>query len=143
LNIPYVSLEKSYTISEIRSIYMASTFYFMQSSESFGLPIAECLCCGSIVFSPDSSWPMSWRLDENPQVHGPGNLPECFIIYNGMEEMKIKLQNIISNYDLDNTPQKIFDIFYDHYPTFYDGNLKAVEEVFNKIKKKELIKHDR
>lgn len=139
LNIPYKILEGNYTFTEIRKIYMDATFYFMQSLESFGLPIAECLCCGSYIFTPECSWPMSWRLDKNPQVHGPGILPKCFSIYNGVEDLKIKLKDIIKNYDLERTPKKIFDIFYNHYPTFYDGNLNAMEDVLNNIESKKLI----
>jgi len=140
LNIPYIALEGSYSIKEIRNIYMSSTFYFMQSMEAFGLPIAECLCCGSSIFTPDTSWPMSWRLDEEPQVHGSGILPECFITYSGVEDLKNKLQGIMKEYNLETTPQKIFDIFYSNYPTYYDGNMTAIEEVLRKIERKEFIK---
>ena len=138
LKIPYISLEGSYTFTEIRAIYMSATFYFMQSMEAFGLPIAECLCCGSYIFTPDSSWPMSWRLDENPQIHGSGILPECFVTYTGNQDLKIKLQNVMKTYELDATPQKVFDIFYTNYPTYYDGNKTAIEELLKKIERKEL-----
>ena len=138
LDIPYIALEGNYTISEIRNIYMNSTFYFMQSFEAFGLPIAECLCCGSYIFSPQSSWPMSWRLDENPIVHGEGILPECFVIYNDPIKLKSLLSQILKSYDYDKTPQKVFDIFIEHYPTFFEGNGKQLAEVLDKIQKKEL-----
>ncbi|MCH7398633.1 hypothetical protein MM236_11560 [Belliella sp. DSM 107340] len=128
LQIPYICLEGKYEIEEIRNIYRKSTFYFMQSNESFGLPIAECLSCGSLIFTEDNSWPMAWRLDERPTIHGPGILPECFVEYKNEEKLKEKLKEIIENYDLNKTPFNVFDVFYKNYPTFYSGNLKALDE---------------
>lgn len=136
LNIPYISLEKRFTISEIRSIYQQATFYFMQSLESFGLPIAECLCCGNHIFTPDSSWPMAWRLDENPKIYAPGSLPECFVVYSGQDDLETKLKKIKKDYDFTETPQKIFEIFFKHYPTYYEGNQTALKDVLRRIELK-------
>lgn len=133
LKIPYISLEKEYTISEIRRIYQQATFYFMQSLEAFGLPIAECLSCGSYIFTPDSSWPMAWRLDENPKVYGPGSLPECFVVYSGQTDLETRLKKIKKNYDFTETPQKIFEIFFKHYPTYYEGNQIALKDIMRRI----------
>ncbi len=139
LGIPYLSLEKRYTIEEIRKIYEKGTFYFMQSYEAFGLPIAECLSYGNYIFTPDSSWPMSWRLDENPQIHGQGTLPGCFVVYKNEEELKNTLKRLIDEYDLINTPKKVFQIFLDNYPFLYNGNQNEMKEILRKIDRKELL----
>lgn len=133
LNIPFISLERRYKIEEIRKIYQNGTFYFMQSTEAFGLPIAECLCYGNYIITPNSSWPMSWRLDENPQIHGPGKLPECFIVYDDDKQLKNTLEALKENYDLEKTPKKVFDMFLENYPSFYEGNPTALKEVLEKI----------
>lgn len=138
LNIPYISLDRPFTVEEIRQIYRQASMYFLQFPESFGMPIAECLCCGSFVMTPDSSWPMSWRLNEEPRLHGPGKLPECFIVYDNEEDLKEKLRTLQAEYHLEKTPQKVFDIFYEHYPSYFDGNLEALEEVFAKVKNRQL-----
>lgn len=138
LNIPYIALSKNYSIPEIREIYKKATFYFIQFGESFGLPIAECLSCGAYVFTPDSSWAMAWRLDENPTIHGPGTLPECFVEYHNREDLVAKLEEMKESYDMVSTPQKVFDIFYNTYPTYYDGNKVQLNDFINKIKLKEI-----
>jgi hypothetical protein len=138
LNISFISLEKRYKIEQIRQIYKNGTFYFMQSTEAFGLPIAECLCYGNYVFTPDSSWPMSWRLDDNPQIHGQGALPECFVVYRDEKQLKIKLEALKENYNFEKTPKEVFDIFFKFYPSFYEGNPEALKEVLEKIELNQL-----
>jgi hypothetical protein len=133
LKIPYIPLEKRYTIREIREIYQRATFYFIQFREAFGLPIAECLCCGSYVLMPDSSWAMSWRLDEDPQVHGPGVMAECFVVYSDINDLRRRMINLKEKYDLQETPRKIFEVFRRYYPTFYDGNPDSLKEVMRRI----------
>lgn len=135
LSIPYLSLEKSYSIEEIRRIYARSAIIFLQFPEAYGLPIAECLACGSYIGTPDSSWAMAWRLDEKPEVHGPGLLPDCFVVYNDFEELKKKLEELKNTFDRRKTPQKVFDTFYSSYPTFYDGNRQSLNEVIERISK--------
>ncbi|MGN6802738.1 MAG: hypothetical protein ACTHJN_12630 [Ginsengibacter sp.] len=125
----YISLEKRYSLNEIRDIYRDASVYFMQSFEAFGLPILECLCTGTQIFTPHSSWPMSWRLDDKPQVHGDGTLPSCFTVYEDEEGLAQKLEEFKKNYHPSETPQKVFDSFIKHYPTFYDGNKKAIKGV--------------
>lgn len=136
LEIPFISLDRPYSISEIRAIYKKAAIYFMQSYESFGLPIAECLCGGSYIFTANSGWPMSWRLDEKPEIHGPGTLPECFVLYDDLEDLKRKIQEIKHGYDLENSPQKVFDIFYKHYPSYYEGKPKILEEILKRVEQK-------
>jgi hypothetical protein len=133
LNISYISLEKEYSLSDIRELYKKSSINFIQFPEAYGLPIAECLACGSYIGTPDSSWPMSWRLDEKVEVHGSGTLPECFVVYNGADDLKRQLIAIRDSYDLVETPKKVFDNFYTHYPSFYEGNMEGLQEVYKRI----------
>lgn len=135
LEIPYISLEKEYSMEEIRKIYQQSALIFLEFPEAYGLPIAECLSYGSYIFTPDSSWPMSWRLDEEGlSVHGPGKLAECFVVYDGLEDLKIKLSELRSEYDLVETPGKVFDAFVNNYPTFYNGNMQGLSNVLDRIR---------
>ena len=109
--IPFIALEKRYTIDEIRGIYRQVSIYFMQSSEAFGLPILECLCTGAQIFTPNSGWPMSWRLDENPEVHSHGILPSCFTVYNGEDDLLQKLLDFKENFNPVETPLEVFNEF--------------------------------
>ena len=120
--IKYICLEQPYTFEEIRLIYKRGAIYFMQSFEAFGIPILESLCCGAQIFVQESWWPMSWRLNENPQVHGEGSYPDCFTVYENEEKLVNELMAFKENYDLTETPKKVFNIFLEHYPQFYYGN---------------------
>ena len=131
--IPFIALEKRYTIEEIRNIYRQVSIYFMQSSEAFGLPILECLCTGAQVFTPDSGWPMSWRLDEEPEVHGPGILPKCFTIYYGEQDLLQKLLEFKDNFNPVETPLLVFNEFLKTYPTFYTGNSNELKRFIDFI----------
>ena len=132
--IPYVSLEKRYTIEEIRNIYSQVSIYFMQSYEAFGLPILECLCTGAQVFTPNSNWPMSWRLDEKPEVHGPGILPDCFTVYGGEDELLNKLLDFKENFNPVETPLEVFNEFLKTYPAFYAGDQTELNKFLDFIK---------
>ena len=133
--IKYISLECAYTIEEIREIYQQGAIYFMQSYEAFGLPLLECLCAGCQIFTPESWWPMSWRLNENPKIHGEGILPDCFTLYDN-SELEEKLMKFKVEYDLIKTPQKVFDNFLANYPEFYYGNDKELQRVLTHLKDK-------
>lgn len=132
--IKYISLEKPYTIEEIRRIYQQGAIYFMQSFEAFGLPILECLCCGCQIFTPESWWPMGWRLNENPAIHGDGVLPDCFSVYKSEEQLVTELISFKEKYDLTETPKKVFETFLEHYPEFYFGNEAELQRFFKCIK---------
>lgn len=138
LNIPFVALSGSFSIEEIREFYKKATFYFIQFGESFGVPIAECLSCGCYIFTPDSSWGMAWRLDKNPQIHGPGTLAECFVVYDDQADLKTRLESMKLTYNLKETPKKVFDIFYENYSDYYDGNVSALREFMEKVENKTL-----
>jgi hypothetical protein len=120
--IPFIMLEGSYSIQAIREIYSNASIYFMQSFEAFGLPLLESLCTGTQIFTPDSGWPMSWRLDEKPEVHGPGILPDCFTVYDGEDDLLQKLLLFKENYNPDETPVQVFKEFIKHYSVFYEGD---------------------
>jgi hypothetical protein len=132
--IRFISLERRYSIDEIRDIYRQVSIYFMQSYEAFGLPILECLCTGAQIFTPHSGWPMSWRLDEDPKVHSAGILPGCFTVYNGEDDLYKKLQAFKNNFSAAETPLRVFDIFKKHYPAFYEGNEQELKRCIDYIK---------
>ena len=133
LGIKTIILNGRYSIEEIRNLYRQASVFFMQFPEAFGLPLSECLASGVQIFTPDSSWPMSWRLDEAPEVHGPGILPECFTVYSNPEELVKRLKDFLESYDLAETPLKIFRTFTNYYPHFYFGNQLAIKEVMQTI----------
>lgn len=132
--IDYISLERRYSIEEIRNIYRDVSIFFVQFPEAFGLPILECLCTGAQIFTPDSAWPMSWRLDESPEVHGKGILPECFTVYDDEADLSHKLMLYKKNFDSVETPLQVNTIFKNYYPTFYDGNKAEIEKCLDFIK---------
>ena len=132
--IKYISLDKKYSIGEIRDIYREVSIFFVQSPEAFGLPILECLCTGSQVFTPHSGWPMSWRLDESPSVHSLGILPACFTVYDGASDLLQKLLNYKKNFHLIHTPLKVFSEFRHHYPNFFEGNVREMERCIELVK---------
>lgn len=134
LNISYVSLEGEYTISEIRSLYKKASIYFMQSPEAFGLPILECLCAGAQIFTPDSAWPMSWRLEEKPLIHAKGVLPDCFSVYNDEADLTRKLSILKYNFHSINTCQDVFNNFLKHYPHLYYGNKCTILDFIKHLK---------
>jgi hypothetical protein len=133
LGIEFISMEGEFSIEEIRQIYKRASIFFIQHFESFGLPIAECLAGGAYVFTPHSGWPMAFRLDEKPETFGEGKLPECFIVYKNKDDLREKLKTLKSKYDPVNSPQDVFNIFYDCYPHFYEGNLDNLRAVLKKI----------
>jgi hypothetical protein len=76
---------------------------------------------------------MSWRLDEKPEVHGPGLLPGCFTVYNSAEDLKAKLLDFKECFNVEKTPRKVFDIFVNTYPNFYYGNSGELERFIKLI----------
>jgi hypothetical protein len=132
--IPFIALERSYTIEEIRDIYQQISIFFVQFPEAFGLPILECLCTGAQVFTPDSGWPMSWRLDEKPEVHGPGILPDCFTVYDGEDDLLQKLLAFKLNYNSLEKPIQVFNKFIQTYPAFYEGDQPELNRCLDFIK---------
>ncbi len=131
LNIPYTKLHGQYRIQRLREIYNDSAIYFIQSPEAFGVPIAEMLATGAYIFTPDNGWPMSWRLDEKPEIHGPGILPDIFKVYTGENELEEKLADLQNSWNCQSTPAYVFQRFTEVYPSFFYGktdNLSAALE---------------
>lgn len=134
LGIKTICLDGNYSIPEIRSIYKEATVYFMQSAEAFGLPLAECFACGAVVFTPCTSWPMSWRLDKDPQIHGEGTLGEgIFRLYSDEEDLRSQLLELLQNYDLAQTPQWVFSRFTEIYPHYYYGRPEVLKNILNNL----------
>ncbi|WP_242919052.1 hypothetical protein [Pontibacter liquoris] len=138
LGIKYIALSGEYTTTEIRAIYNKSSVILLQFPEAFGLPIAECLTAGVQIFTSSSSWPMSWRLDENPQIHQEGKLPDIFTVYHSRNDLINKLIAFQTNYDLLNTPKEVFEKFIDYYPHFYEGNKVELMKVLELIERKSI-----
>jgi hypothetical protein len=136
LGIEVVVLQGSYSLTEIRELYQKASFFFIQTFEAFGLPIAECLACGVQIFTPSSAWPMGWRLDANPQPHSEGVLPEIFTVYSSGKDLKDKIIQTKKNYHLKEKPFKIFNSFIQHYPHFYYGNVGEVKDVLDRIEQR-------
>jgi hypothetical protein len=134
VGIPFISLERQYSIEEIRALYNKASIFFVQFPEAFGLPILECLCAGAQIFTPHSAWPMSWRLDEKPTVHGSGLLPESFAVYDDENDLLQKLAAFKKNYHPVTTPLQIFETFIKYYPAFYNGNQVALENCLELVK---------
>lgn len=133
LGIDTIILERRYAIEEIRALYQKASVFFMAFPETFGLPIAECLAAGTYIFTPNSGWPMAWRLDEKPIPGGVGKLPACFEVYDTDEDLAAKLLALKRNYNSDKTPIYVFDTFIKHYSKFYYGDTEALRMLLNKI----------
>jgi hypothetical protein len=132
--IHYVTLESAYSFDEVRNIYQDGAIFFIQFPEAFGVSILECLCCGCQIFTQESAWPMSWRLNENPEIHGEGILPDCFTIYQDEVQLVKELIAFKQNYDLKESPKKVFDNFLAHYPHYYYGNESEVSRLLGDLK---------
>lgn len=138
LGIPFLTLDRPYPMAEIRQVYRRASLFFIQFPESFGMPIAECLACGALICTPHSSWPMAWRTDEEPTMHGEGQLPECFLLYQNVEDLRAKVATLRDEYDLKVTPQRVFDSFLETYPERYEGNQEALAAVMERIQSRRL-----
>jgi hypothetical protein len=79
--VDYVALDGSYTTTEIRKIYRASSIYFLASAEAFGLPICELQACGAKVFLPDPHWAASHWLGKDYFVERAPELSPNFVVY--------------------------------------------------------------
>jgi hypothetical protein len=134
LGIKTIELKGRYPFDEIKKIYQQAAILFLAFPETFGLPIAECLACGTYIFTPNSGWPMAWRLDEKPMPWGPGQLPECFKIYQNEEDLEKQLLLLKQQFDGEKTPLQVFDTFIKHYSNFYYGDLNALNEVLLQLK---------
>lgn len=133
LGLKFLQLEGYYTIAEIRELYRKASVFLMQSSEAFGVSIVECLATGTRVFTPDSSWPMAFRLGNSLHPGGPGPLPSCFNVYKGSADLSRQLLDVKRTYDLQKTPRETFATFVKHYPHFFEGNLDELNNLVQRI----------
>ena len=133
LGLPYVAFEERMPMAEIRDYYKKASLSVGSCPETFGVPIAECLACGTEVFTPSSSWPMSWRLDEDPKPNSEGKLPDCFVTYETSEKLEKLLMLFYKSWDANQKPRQVQETFLKHYPHFYHGNQKGVEEFLRRV----------
>lgn len=140
LGIKTIVLEGRYPIHEIRAIYQQAAVFFMAFPETFGLPIGECLASGTMVLTPDSGWPMAWRLDENPMPWGDGSLPDCFGVYKSDEELAALLTRIRQDYDLEATPKAVFETYLKYYPRHYFGDKEGLHGALTRFASKTTLK---
>ncbi len=131
LNIKTIVLDGRYSIEEIRTLYKKAAVLLVQFPEAFGLPIAECLACGTCIMVREAFWAMSWR----KQVPGTSELylPECFIQYGSRAGLKEELLKFKNGYHRVQTPLAIYKSFIENYPEFFYGDIAAVEKAFNDI----------
>ena len=134
LGIKTIELKGRYPFEEIRKIYQQAAVFFLAFPETFGLPIAENLASGTCIFTPNSGWPMAWRLDENPMPWGTGQLPDCFKVYQNEEELEKQLLLLKQQFDGEKTPLQVFDTFIKHYSNFYYGDVNSLKEVLLQYK---------
>ena len=128
-----IVLDGTYPIQTIREIYREAAIFFLSFPETFGLPIAECLACGTYVCTPDSAWPMAWRLDAAPLSWAPGVLPDCFRVYQNETELENMLLGLRAEYDLVKTPLAVFNRFKEYYPRFYNGDEQALKNMLEQL----------
>ena len=133
LGIKTIALEGKYALEEIRGLYRKASAFFLSFPETFGLPIAECLATGAYIFTPDSAWPMAWRLEQQPQSWASGNLPACFKVYKNGMELANQLRALRDGYDLVQTPKSVFNIFVNNYRSFYYGDIDALGKMMAKF----------
>jgi hypothetical protein len=130
LEIETIVLEGRYPIEEIQEIYRNAAIFFMAFPETFGLPIAECLACGTMIATPSSSWPMAWRINENPKSNEEGTLPsQCFKVYKNETDLEQMLIDLQQNFDFIETPLKVVREFKNVYSHFYNGNIEALKSM--------------
>lgn len=132
MGIETVSLKGRYPIEEIRKIYRQATLIFLSFPETIGLPIAECLACGTVVASPDISWPMAWR-EDSEQFEQPGKLPACFLVYSDDKDLEQKLGELLHRYDPERTPVETRENFVKHYDRYFRGNKQALAGLLKQI----------
>jgi hypothetical protein len=132
--IKYILLEdNNYSFEDIRKIYLEGALFLLQTPEAFGIPILECLCCGTQIFSA-KGWPIAWRISVNHTRWGEGDLPECFTEYDDEDDLVKKLIQFKNTFDLTETPNKVFRNFLAHYPEYYYGNNEETSRFLKRLK---------
>ena len=134
LGISFVELKGRYTIDEIRSIYKNASVFLLQKHEAFGMPIAECLAYGTKVFTPDSSWPLAFRLGDDIEYYGQGKLADCFQVYKNENELEMLLIEYRDRAAKTDVAGEVFQSFIENYPHFYYGNKDELARLITALK---------
>jgi hypothetical protein len=133
LGIKYISLEGRYPMQEIRELYKRASAILIQFPEAFGLPIAECLACGTAVLVRENYWAMSWRKPK--QGSEEYYLPACFSVYGNNAGLKSRLIELKQNFHPVNSAREIAEVFLKEYPEFYYGRGQELERALEVIVK--------
>jgi hypothetical protein len=137
LGIETIELNGAYSIDAIRELYQKAAIMLVQSPESFGLAIAECLASGTRVYIPDPEWLMSWRQPKNLGTDIVNSIPDTFRTYSSWDGLKSAIRREMEEYDLGETPKRIFDEFVASYPHFFFGDHAAIKAVLARINAKD------
>jgi hypothetical protein len=121
--IPFIELNGEYTHYELRFLYAQAKYYFLSGPEAFGLPISECLFNGTIVFTPDITYPTAWKKD--------GELPSNFVVYNGFDDLKRSLDFLKTNFDA--FSRKSLDMATAVFPEHFFGNLEELNRFMGNL----------
>jgi hypothetical protein len=124
-----IVLRGHYSVDEIRAIYRRTSVFLMAFPEAFGVSLAECLSTGAYIFTPNSDWPMAWRLNDAPESDGSGVLPEIFVTYSSTDDLARALVSLRQRYHPQEDPFRVFNSFRRTYPHFYEGDLQALDSV--------------
>lgn len=136
-NTPYVILNGSYSLQDIRAIYRKSAIYFPAFLETFGFPICECLACGARVFAAIPRWCSAhWktRWEVRPGIFN-GKLNENFRIYgNDLDCLKQLILRERESFD----SSAVVSRFLAEDPDLYFGNSSSLRVFLNRIESGEI-----
>lgn len=131
VGIPYEVLKGNYSSAEIRAIYRRTGIFFLAHRESFGLPICELQACGSLIFSPHSSWAGAHWMKDDPASAGPGVHSPNFRIYdNDIERLSAQLEEVKRTFN----PARVVATFNEYQPQLFRGDRAAVNGFLEMVK---------
>jgi len=133
--VEYEILGGSYTRDEIRAIYRRTSSFFLASSESFGLPIAELQACGSLIFAPDPYWPSAHWLDGNDGAKREPKLSPNFVVYEN-EPAKLAARILAASHTF--SPGQVRDRFLEYQPELFRGNRAALALFLERVESAEI-----
>lgn len=132
LGIRFTILKGRYSVEDLRKIYSQATHYIIQSSEAFGLPICECLNCGTEILTQEAHWPMSWRKGDSIHSFEEGTLPEYFHVFQDQAGLQHYLEQA-QNVNLTARAHEVQKQFRDDYPDFYLGDDNELSRWLNTL----------
>lgn len=130
-NTPYVALEGSYTIAEIRKVYRGTAAYFVSFLESFGFPICELQACGSLIFSPYHSWLYAHSIKEDPHQPGLGRYTDNFVVY-GNDQKTVEDSLMLARQTWD--PKVVRDRFLREQGSLFRGDALSLEHFVSQLR---------